>query len=182
MKKHLSIILGLILLVVFTNVNAQSKMHLGVGADISLPMGSFGDVAGLGFGGSVRGELGLADNINGMATVGYLTYGGKDFGNSSYSYSAIAILVGAKYYIGTDGLYTMAETGFHLWTYSVESQPVTIGGFTVGGGSNDFSASEFSYGVGVGYEFGSFDVNVKYTGAGSGISYIGARVGYRFAL
>ena len=48
--------------------------------------------------------------------------------------------------------------------------------------TNVNAQSKMHLGVGVGYEFGSFDVNVKYTGAGSGISYIGARVGYRFAL
>lgn len=177
MKKHLSIILGLVLLVAFTNVNAQSKFTLNVGPELALPMGSFGDVAGFGFGGSVGGELGLAENMKGFATVGYLMFGEKDVaGLGKWSYSAIPILVGAKYYLGKGGFYTMAETGFHLWT--VESTVTFFGVST----TVDASSTEFTYGVGAGYEFGAFDVNAKYIGAGSGISYIGVRVAYNFAL
>jgi len=179
MKKQLFIILGLVLLVAFTNVNAQSKFTLNVGPELALPMGSFGDVAGFGFGGSVGGELGLAENIKGFATVGYLMFGGKElFPGFETKYSGIPILVGAKYYIGKGGFYTLAETGFHLWSYDVPSINIFTGNVT----TSSQSSTEFSYGVGAGYEFGAFDVNAKYIGAGSGISYIGVRVAYNFAL
>jgi len=177
MKKHFVILLGLVLLFAFSSVNAQSKIGFSVGPELALPMGSFGDVAGMGFGASVGGEMNLADNINGFVTVGYLTFGEKDVaGVAKWQYSGIPILVGAKYYFGKDGFYGLAETGFHLWTIT---STVTLFGASVSG---DASSSEFSYGVGAGYEVGSFDFNAKYMGAGSGISYVGVRAAYKFSL
>lgn len=182
MKKQLSIILALFLFVAFTTVNAQGKISLSVGPEVAIPMGNFGDLSGIGFGGSVGGELNLADNINGFVTVGYLTFGDKDVSNITYSFTAIPIIVGAKYYIGKGGFYTMAETGFHLWTAKVESPGVVVNGVTFGGGSAETTSTEFTYGVGVGYEIGKFDVNAKYIGAGSNLTYIGIRASYKFAL
>ncbi|MCF8241798.1 MAG: hypothetical protein K9J16_10460 [Melioribacteraceae bacterium] len=185
MKKIFVTVLGLFLFVGFAN--AQS---LGVGAELSLPMGTFGDQAGMGFGGSVRGELELSDNMNGMLTVGYLTYGGKevDFGGGlkdDWSWSAITILAGAKYYLGSAGFYTMAETGFHMWTAEYVRTYTPAVGYT-STLTVDASSTEFSYGLGFGYEIpmgaNSLDLNAKYEGAGSGISYVGARVAYRFSL
>ncbi len=177
MKKHLVIILGLVFLLAFTSVNAQSKIGLSVGPELALPMGSFGDAAGMGFGATIGAEMNVAENINAFAKVGYLMFGEKEIaGISKFKWSGIPILVGAKYYFGNGGFYSLAETGFHLWTAETT---VTFFGVSA---TTDVTSTEFSYGVGVGYEVGSFDINAKYAGAGSGVSYIGVRAAYKFAL
>lgn len=47
MKKTLTLLLMFLVIAGFTN--AQSKIKLSVGANVALPMGSFGDIAGTGF-------------------------------------------------------------------------------------------------------------------------------------
>jgi len=52
MKKSLIVLFALFIAV---SVNAQN-INLSVGGELSMPMGTFGDAAGIGFGGTVRGE------------------------------------------------------------------------------------------------------------------------------
>ena len=51
---------------------AQHKNHLGIGVNVSLPMGSFSDAAGVGFGGTVSYEMGFTPNITGIVSAGYI--------------------------------------------------------------------------------------------------------------
>src|SRR5512138_1004184 len=83
--------------------SAQSKIALNIGADVLLPMGSFADVQGVGFGGDVTGEYALMPELNLIATLGYFSWGGKDvtvagFTRSGFSFHSIPFMVGAKYY------------------------------------------------------------------------------------
>ncbi|PIQ07951.1 MAG: hypothetical protein COW71_14260, partial [Ignavibacteriales bacterium CG18_big_fil_WC_8_21_14_2_50_31_20] len=71
----------------------QSGLKLGVGGVIELPIGIFGDVSSLGFGGAVVGEYQLADKIVGTFTTGYLMFSGK--ADIYPDYSIIPLMVGA---------------------------------------------------------------------------------------
>ncbi len=48
-----------VVLFAFSFTNAQSKMAVSVGANLGLPMGTFGDVANMGFGGGAKFEYQL---------------------------------------------------------------------------------------------------------------------------
>ncbi len=100
MKKLLSILVIIVFAASFSL--AQHKNHVSIGANVSLPLGSFSDFAGVGFGGTATFEMAFTPNITGVATAGYLKFGGKDLSEPgytfSYSYSDIPIMVGAKYY------------------------------------------------------------------------------------
>ena len=77
MKKSLlsiALVLGLVSTTLVTN--AQNG-RFSVGAELALPMGDFGDAASTGFGGSVRYEYPVNDNIGLTGTVGYLIFSGK---------------------------------------------------------------------------------------------------------
>ncbi len=186
MKKILAVLVAVVLFVGFSN--AQTKMYLGVGGEIALPMGDFGDYADMGFGGTATFEMSFMPKLNGYAKVGYLMWGGKEYSAGTYKittdYSAIPILVGAKYFFAP-GFYGLVETGLHMFTFSAESQ-YTIGGTTVTS-SSDVSESKFGFGVGAGYELpigtkAMLDLSAKYQMVADDLSYVGARVGVKFGL
>ncbi len=168
---------------------AQPKNHIGIGLNLSLPMGTFGDNAGIGIGGTVSYEMGFTPNITGIVSAGYIKYGGKDittpYYTLSYGYSDIPIMVGAKYYFTPKNpLYAIAQIGFQIFNANATSSS------TVPGYSYTFSASgsstEFAFAVGAGYEIPIGPKNaIDVTGTFnliSNLNYIGARVAYRFGM
>lgn len=184
MKKSLIVLFALFIAV---SVNAQN-INLSVGGELSMPMGTFGDAAGIGFGGTVRGEYPINDQIVGIADVGYLMWGGETIdlgglGEITTDYSAIPILVGAKYYFDK-GFYAIAQVGLHMFTFEATSKITFLGSTTESSAS--VSESKFGAGVGAGYELplggGALDINVKYQMVADDLSYLGARVAYKFSL
>jgi len=175
MKKTLTLLLMFLVIAGFTN--AQSKIKLSVGANVALPMGSFGDIAGTGFGGTVTGEYPINNQIVGTATVGYISWGTKDFGGSEWSFSAIPVLAGAKYYFDK-GLYAHGQLGFHMFSSSVE---IDFGPFFGGKQKVDDNSSEFTIGLGAGYEINNFDLSAAYYII-SDSNYFGIRAAYKFSL
>lgn len=183
MKKLFSTIF--VVLFALSFVNAQSKMAVGVGANLALPMGSFGDIAGMGFGGGAQFEYSFAPNITGTVSATYLMFGEKELtGVGKYSYSIIPIHVGAKYHFGS--FYTSAETGMNMVSAKVEIPPRTIFGVTIPGSSATSSSSEFGFGVGAGYVLpmgkNSLDISVKYQNYASSTAAINVGVAYKFGL
>lgn len=183
MKKFLIV---LFVLLFALTVNAQN-INLSVGGELAMPMGTFSDAAGIGFGGTVRGEYPINDQLVGIADVGYLMWGGETIdlgiGEITTDYSAIPIQVGAKYYFDK-GFYALAQVGLHMFTFDATSK-ITIFGSTT---ESSFSTSEskFGAGFGAGYELplggGALDINVKYQLVSDDLSYLGARVAYKFSL
>jgi hypothetical protein len=185
MKKTLIVLFALFIAVSVTNAQ---KINLSVGGELAMPMGTFGDAAGIGFGGTVRGEYPINDQIVGIADVGYLMWGGETIdlgglGEITTDYSAIPIQVGAKYYFDK-GFYGLAQVGLHMFTFDATSKITFLG--TPTESSSSVSESKFGVGVGAGYELplggGALDINVKYQLVSDELSYLGARVAYKFSL
>jgi len=182
MKQLLSVIL---LAVLFTGfINAQQQ-GVSIGGNLALPIGDWSDFANIGFGGTATYERSFAPNIVGQVYAGYLTYGGKDSDvqGFSYSYSMIPIMAGAKYFFQPGkGLYANALLGVTIVSADVDV-PAAYQGF---GFDASTSSTEFSFGVGAGYEVPVGGKNAVDIGAHfmlvSDANYIGARVAYRFGL
>lgn len=184
MKKLLSVLFAVILFVGL--LNAQGKKSLGVGLNVALPMSSFGDVAGTGFGGTAVFELEFAPQIVGTGTAGYISWGGKDFGGYSYGYSAIPILVGVKYFfMPAGGFYANGQLGFYLFSVDVDIPAVSVGGFSFGG-STSTSSTEFAIALGAGYEILISPTLIADIGASyiiiSNFGHIGIRGGVKFGI
>ncbi|MBI9071886.1 MAG: outer membrane beta-barrel protein [Melioribacteraceae bacterium] len=150
MKKVLFTVV--LLLCVTVAVNAQSgQMAVGGGIVVAMPMGDFGDEAGMGFGATVRGEYALNKQMSIVADIGYITYGEEELFNISYSYSQIPIMAGVKYYFN-NGFYGIGQLGIHMFSFDMDVPSETYMGITVGGGSSSSSTSEFGLNIGGGYE------------------------------
>lgn len=140
--------------------------QFSAGVDLNLPMGTFGDVAGLGFGASVRYDGAINDNLSWTAGLGYLSFSGKDytipgFGTiSGTSFGVLPIQGGVKYY------FTESNAGFY-------------GGLDIGMwiGTGTGSSSEFGFSPGVGYRVSSFDIGARYNIV-SNLNNLGFRIAY----
>ncbi len=120
---------------------------LGVDVAIGVPLGNFGDAAGIGFGPLVRFEHNLIPKLNLTGRVGFIYHLGKDVGTATITYTEIPVLVGAKYDV-TDAIYGAAEIGVIRTGASVK-----IGGTT--GSSSD---TNLGLTLGGGYKLNAIDI------------------------
>lgn len=182
MKKILVTIVALFLFVGISQ--AQNKMYGNVGVNVALPMGNFGDFAGTGFGGTAQFEMQFTPQLLGTASAGYIAWGGKDFGVFSYSYSAIPIMVGAKYYfMPSGGFYGHGQLGLYLFSVDIKAPASTSQFINISGSS---SSSEFAFSFGAGYELPlSPKLMLDLSGAYiviSDLGHVGIRAGVKFGL
>jgi hypothetical protein len=186
--KHLFLIIALLIVISSLAFAQEGKMTLGLGAEVALPSGTFGDVAGTGFGGTVNFLYDINDQIAISGTAGYLTWGKKSVGSFEWTYSAIPILAGGRYYFTKcgEGLYGSAEVGLYMFTVKTKSPGYSFLGVTYGGGEISASSSEFAIAPGIGYEMPigdmmNFDALAKYVLI-SDINHIDVRVGINYKL
>ncbi len=155
------------------------EMSFGVNGELALPMGDFGDSAGMGFGGSVQGEYGINEQLIGTASVGYLMWNGKDeWEDMNFKWSCIPIKAGAKYNIGESGLYGIFELGMYMFAFEFDYEFM---GYSVKG---DDTESEFGFAPGVGYQMPigesmKLDISAQYEIAGD-FDFLGIDIGLRF--
>jgi hypothetical protein len=177
MKKILSVLFAVLLFAGYAN--AQNKLSFSAGGNLALPMGSFGDVVNFGFGATVAADYPLADKIVGTATIGYLIWSGKDFGQSGVTaktdFKAIPILAGVKYFVSKD-FYALGQLGFHLFSTSGESKFTYLGQTMTT--KIDGSSTDFTLSLGAGYIIGNLDIAGSFYII-SNANYLGARVAYR---
>ena len=188
MKKLLSFIVVLVMVFAVSS-HAQDKFHLGVGPFVGIPMGSFGDVTSIGFGGLVQGELEFTPQVVGTGQIGYIVFSGKSVTELGYSYdygnwSVIPVLAGVKYYFNPS-FYGEAQLGLNFTSYTTTIPYYNY--FTGTTTTQDVSASDtnFGYGFGVGYEIpvgakGSIDFFAKFGSIASDAQFIGLSAFYMF--
>jgi hypothetical protein len=171
--KKLVPVLMLVLLMTGIGLAQEGQMKLGVGVELLLPSGNFGDIAGTGIGGTANFLYQLNNQISLSGTAGYISWGGKSFdvgfGKYEYAYSAIPILVGGRYYFteGDARVYGSAEIGMYMLSATVTVPSYSLYGYTVAGGESTVSSSEFTIAPGIGYEMKigdnmNLDLTAKY--------------------
>lgn len=127
----------------FIGLNAQKDFQLGAGVNIGLPVGNAGDVSNFAFGVELQGELGLAEKVKGLGTIGYTHFIGKDLGMGvKPKFGVIPILVGARFY--------------------PSSQFFLSGQIGYGVGTGDLDGGGFAYKPQVGYDAGKFQLALSY--------------------
>lgn len=196
MKKFWTVAVVLLLVAVLASPSlAQKKMNLGVGGDILLPMGDFGNAYSIGFGGSARFQYNFTPMIGGGLNVGYYTWSAKSVpaGAVKPTFSGIPVRVYGKYYFMPEGakarFYGMVELGLFFWSSKVSTPVIQTPIGPIGGGDISATGSDFNACPEVGLEFplGSvmMDVSARYDmifTSGSSTGNIGARVGVNFPI
>jgi hypothetical protein len=188
MKKLFAVLVAIALVASFASAQdfyGQAKMSYGGGAGIALPMGSVGDVYGMGFGAFAQGQYGLTPEILGTAQVGYTMFGEKEWLPSyKSSMSAVTILVGAKYNLSKQvvpGFYGSLQIG--LYMASIKSTFPSYNYYTGQAITEEIttSGSEFVFAPGVGYQMGNLDFSVRYV-INSAVGNLGVNVAYLMPL
>jgi hypothetical protein len=92
------------------NIKAQ-QVQLGISPEINFPTGNASSTSGIGFGGSLKLEVGIAEKYALTANGGYAIFLGKRlFGNRIQPIEAVPAKLGFKYYPSAD-FYFEAQGG-----------------------------------------------------------------------
>lgn len=188
MKKVL-LFLILSICIVGTTQAKGNQMAAGGNVVLAIPMGTFGDAVGIGFGATGTFMFRVAKQIDLTGTIGYLRFG---YDNVDGSLTSIPLLFGGRYYFmpGKVQPYAAAEFGFHFTSSSFDIPSQTIGGFTFGGGSQSASSTDFGFGFGGGVLIAisknvNLDGGLQYnlvTTTGNSSGYISFEIGAAFGL
>ncbi len=144
--------------------------------EVAIPMGSFGDAANAGFGGTLHLVKELNENTAATATIGYATWGtdvdGLDF-------SAIVVQSGGRLYMGDSStrLFVSGEAG--IYRMSVKTDVL--------GASFTAAETKISVAPGAGVQFkmgetAAFEVTGRYQYVSGSFSNIGIRAGILFGI
>jgi hypothetical protein len=153
----------------FIGANAQSgNNQIGVAFDLGIPTGDLGDVVKTGFGGQVRGLLGVGTAGQVSLTAGWSTFKEKNESGANIKENILPVLLGYRH--NFSGFYIEPQAGYG--SYAFKSDLV------------DDSQGAFTWAVGIGYAKSGVDIGARYqSGQKDGsISLIGIHVGYNFTL
>jgi hypothetical protein len=171
MKTKFLITLTILFVTAFALTSSAQNGRVSLGAELALPSGDFGESAGMGFGGSLRYEHPMGDNLGLMLTVGYLMFGsetvesgvpGLAYYKYEYTSSMIPIMAGAKYYFSDqqEGFYGKVQLGITM--LSTKSEVTIDFGGSSESSSDTQSNSAFTWSPGIGYCIGNIDIGFGY--------------------
>lgn len=145
----------------------KGNNQIGVAFEAGLPTGDFGDAVKTGFGGSLKGLLGVGTAGQVSLTAGYTSFGVKDASDANFT--IVPILLGYRH--NFSGLYLEPQVGYGSYAFKE-------GGISV-------SSGQFTWAIGLGYAMSGFDIGARYQSAskdGESTSLVGLHVGYNFSL
>ena len=169
------ILLALITFCVLPASAQKFTNKIGIGFDLGVPVGDFADNYKTGYGGYLKGLIGVSKNGYITITTGYTSY--KLIPNIYYKSGRVGIIpiLGAYRHIFS-GFYIEPHFGVGIYNLHYTG----IGGTVV-----KDSQGGFNYGAGIGYTISDFDIGVHFD-AGSvdinNFSLIGFRLGYNFSF
>ena|SRR5690625_1686084 len=166
-------IIGIVLAMTsFTAFAQKGNNQIGIGLDLGLPVGDFGDGSNFGIGGTAKGMYGIGNAGQVELTVGYISFGSKEStSEAKASTGIIPIFAGYRHHLNQ--FYLEPQLGLSM----ISSKATVMG--------NSFSSSTTAFGwaLGIGYEFDAFDLSARYQSAsksGGSLGFFGLRIGYNF--
>ncbi len=160
---------------------AQGNLGLNVGAEFVLPIDSpFKDIYNIGYGGSIRGEYGVNQDLWLMLSAGYISLQSKSIlGITPAAGTMVPIVVGAKYYFmpGTLRFYGAFDLGITSFTQSVEVLGISLASQT----STEFTWEPQLGVVGMFADNAAFDLGVRWIGISNANS-LGVRLGVLYVF
>jgi hypothetical protein len=184
MNTHLASAALLVLLpLVAVDASAQStSSSIGVGADLMIPVGSFADHWGTGYGATAEFDHTLEKRFAFTVKAGYLTWSAKNLSSGvSARYGGVPALVGIKWYPsfipqGSARFYGHLEAGAMIASVTGSGRTLTL----------TKSTTDITISPSVGFEAkagdnGAVDISARYFDI-SKKSSIGVRLGYKWNL
>ena len=166
------LVAGLLLYVSSSAQKGNNK--IGAGADISIPTGVFGSYFKTGFGGYIKGLLGVGKSGQVTFTLGYSGF--KAVGDFPLKTGVVPLLLG--YRANFNGFFLEPQLGYSINNARLE-------GFD-GEGPKTSQGGSFMWAAGAGYVFNNkVEVGARYQSAsnnGSTMALFGLRLGYNFSL
>lgn len=160
------------------NSTTGQKFQLGLDGAFGMPIGSYGDITGVGGGLLLTAEYPVIENLGATARIGFNYSLDKSpaAGTDMHVYS-IPVLFGVKYYVMPErqGLFAAAELGM----FDLMSSVSTPAG---SGSANDL---KFGGGVGIGWQMKQWNARVNLHSQDFGnfgdLMVVSAGIGYQFA-
>ncbi len=142
----------------FVFVMSPAFSQFNAGLDVGFPSGDWSNGWGTGFGASVRYEAPIQPKLNWTASLGFLSFSGK---NTLPSETIWPVTGGVKYYFqkNNGGVYGAADMGLFF--------------------GNNNAGTKFGFSPGLGYRLQKFDFALRYNLV-TDISYWGLRAAYIF--
>jgi hypothetical protein len=181
MKKILVLVMLVFTLAGFGQI--AEKLTWDAGAELAMPLGDFGDSAGMGFGLTGKVYYPYKENIDFTGRTGFVYFSTHDdfddYGDANWM--EIPIMFGTRYKM-PNKFYGLFELGFTLISFSYEYEYTDFWGNTQTH-KYDYDETELAFSIGGGYIHDKFDfsgfINSVQTD-GDSANHFGIRVGYKF--
>lgn len=172
MKK---LFLAICIATVSVTLNAQSgNNQIGVGADLGVPTGDFGDGVKTGFGGYAKALFGIGEAGQVTFTTGYSAFKAKGSIDDFKSTAGIIPLL-AGYRHNFSGFYAEPQVGYSIYAAKIKSEGVSLSS----------SEGAFAWAAGFGYVINNFDFGARYQSLhkdGESLAIVGIHIGYNFSF
>lgn len=162
MKKRITWIYFILILLSPSLVLAQKKTFFSLGAEIAFPAGNYMEVGSTGVGGLIGLEHVWSAHVSGIVTLEYISFSTKEINQDfTEKFSALPVQFGVKYYTAErsgnpQGLYFSGGLGFML-----EFNTTNIGAYPYHNTYHDTDLG-FSDWVGAGYQLGIVDLGFRF--------------------
>ena len=169
----------LVAVFLFLGFNAYSQHNnVTAGAELNIPSGNSSNISSIGFGGYVKGELGLSHKFSLTATGSLTSFLGKKFlGVTSQTLTYLPVRLGLKYY-PSENAYFEGQVGA---SFPVSGDSKTA--LTWSPGVGTFLKTRGGNKLDIGLRYEAQTSSVQYTQMStkySSFGYIGLRFGYVF--
>src|SRR5438067_1652297 len=130
------------------------NLSFGLDTEIGVPLGNYADASSVGGGAALTGELTLVETLSATMRIGFEAHTSRDIGAASSHVHALPILLGAKYYLGSDraGLFGTFEAGTFILMSSVTPTR---------GAATSSTDPRFGLGAGIGIQQDRWNVRVN---------------------
>ncbi|GAB1462447.1 hypothetical protein [Pedobacter sp.] len=176
----LGIYIALLFSIFLTTVNAQ-QFRLSVAPEFNFPTGNASSVSGIGFGGSLKAEIGVSEHYALTASSGYNLFIGKKYlGTRIQNIEAIPTKLGLKYY-STPDFYIEGQVGA---VFNGNNSAKTSLVWSPGFGTLIKTGSKKNK-IDFGLRYESWTLKSKVSSAGiksSNFGFVGLKLGYLFGL
>jgi|GEM_PF-3271520 len=175
--KRVCVVLFLAMIIFPASILAQGepgymKQSLGVTGELSVPVGDFSDIAGIGYGGMAKYQYGVDGKTAVTVSAGYLVWSKKDLGVAgTIQPKAFEVMAGGKFYFAQD-LFGSLEGGLYFLSYSRTGQFANVAG----------TATRFMMPVGVGWQKNGFEIGARYYLFNANANSFSFTLGYNWTL